>query len=176
MAWAACHADTTIGGSGSSSGTASPPIDVGCGIVGGCVDYSCVTGTVSFAKDVIPIFQRSCNFDSCHASTSAQPAESLTLGANVMDGKMSAADVTAVRDGLVDRASKRSTLKLVAPGDPGKSWLCAKIGADVGSCPAIDATCTPKGCGTSMPQNNPALGTADVVTIVRWVKAGAKND
>ncbi len=142
-----------------------------------CADFGAVTGTVSFSKNVIPIFQRACNFDACHAATSSQPQEGLALGNNVMDGTMAAKDIATVHDDIVGKNSKRSTLHLVEASDPSRSWLVAKIRyEDFADCAAVSGSCTPKGCGGRMPQNNPPLSDADVNTIVAWVKGGAKND
>jgi hypothetical protein len=143
---------------------------------GGCADFSAVTNTVSFKKDVIPLMQRACNFDACHASTSTQPQEGLELGSNMMDGAMTDMAIAAVHGNLIGKTAKRSTLKLVEPGSPDKSWLVAKVRyANFADCPAVSGTCTPKGCGAQMPQNQP-LPDADINIFVAWVKGGAKND
>jgi hypothetical protein len=144
---------------------------------GGCVDYTMVSGSVSFKDDDIPIFPRACAFSACHDSSSASPQEDLPLATPANDGPMTAEQITAVHDALVDSDSVRSSLKMVAPGDPGASWLQAKLEfANFSDCAAIRSTCAPKGCGVRMPQNSPALEASEREIIAQWIKAGAKND
>ncbi len=145
---------------------------------GACIEFSSVTNTVSFSKNVIPIFQSSCNFSACHDGSLNQPQEGLDLGINKeTGGMMTAAQITAVHDSIVGKSAKRSTLHIVEPGSPEKSWLIAKVTYDdFAICPSISKSCTAKGCGNREPENSPPLDQNSINTLVAWVKGGAKND
>ncbi len=161
-----------------SSPIAPPPTGAGC------VDFAKVAAAApSFKTDVVPIFQRSCAFKDCHSSEVANPpGEGLKLGRGATNGmplpQMSDAEIAAVHDGVVNRASARSSLVTVAPGDPGKSWLIAKVAyQDLAiDCAAVAASCAGKGCGDPMPRGESQLSQKNRDILVNWVKNGAKND
>lgn len=140
---------------------------------GACIDYSAVSGSPSFANDVMPIFQQSCNFSSCHSSAIPSPQEDLALGPE--NGiQVTQADLDAVHGAIVGAASVRSSMNLVTAGDPANSWLLAKVEyepADLGTC----AVCTPP-CGDRMPVSSPALSDAALNTLRAWIKDGAQNN
>jgi len=142
----------------------------------GCVEFASAKTNVSFKKDVVPVFQLSCNFSSCHSSESSSPQENLALGAP-NGSAMTDEDIKAVHDAIVSGTSERSSLSMVEPGAPEKSWLLAKIAySSFGACEAIKSTCAPEGCGTRMPLNSPALDPAAVDAIAGWIKEGALNN
>ncbi len=142
----------------------------------GCLDFATAKSGASFKSDVMPIFQRSCNFSACHNSEASTPQEGLGLGAP--NGITQTDDeLKAVRDAIVGATSERSSLAMVEAGSPETSWLMAKIAySKFTACAAISDTCAPAGCGTRMPLNSPALDAADVDTIAGWIKDGALNN
>jgi hypothetical protein len=168
----------SVGCSSTDGGTST-----GSGSTGGCRDYSKLSGTKSFKNDVMPIFQRACNFSSCHSSDATKGQEGLQLGkpSDAM-GKplpMTDPDIAKVHTGIVNRASSESSLVTVALGDPSKSWLAAKIEYIdmVKECPSVAATCKgSKGCGGLMPSGPDKLPAAEIDTIAIWIKDGAKNN
>ena len=138
-----------------------------------CVDYSGVSGEVSFADDVIPLFQQSCTISgSCHLSGSAAPAEGLELGLKNTD-TMTEADIDAVYNAIVNVDSKAAEMKLVKEGEPAQSFLLAKCEySDFAVCDTV--TCAPKGCGSQMPLGAP-MSDARINILRQWIKAGAKR-
>ncbi len=135
-----------------------------------CADYAppasfdAQTPTVSFSRDVMPIFAQSCSFSSCHGS-SAGSANGVFLGGT---------DASLVHQAIVDvRSSKLPEMSFVKPGDPRESFLLRKM--DGSQC-ALDARCTGGTCGQSMPQNDTTLPIETRDTVRRWIAQGAKND
>ncbi|MBM4359106.1 MAG: hypothetical protein FJ096_13455 [Deltaproteobacteria bacterium] len=162
---AACSGSETGGDATTSTGSGTPS---------GCLDYVDAKTGVSFKDDVIPIFQLSCNFSACHGSTSSSPQEGLALGLGNSD-PMSDAEIKEVYDGLVGVDASRSSLPLVTKGDPGKSWLLAKVSySSFASCDAVKNACSAKGCGSRMPQQ--PLEADAIATIAGWIKEGAENN
>ncbi len=154
-----------------------------------CVDYASKgTAAASFSHDVLPIFQRSCNFRNCHGSDPTySPAEGLDLGKGMLCADplnspcsadpMSSGDIAKVEERLVHAPSHRSALELVTPGDPGASWLMAKLDYEsFNDCARVKSQCKPKGCGQPMPMNSPVLDQAERAAIAGWIKGGAKAD
>lgn len=120
--------------------------------------------TVSFAKDVMPIFGQSCAFASCHGSASGS-ANGVFLGGG---------DPALVHQAIVDvRSTKLPTMPLVKAGDPRESFLMRKM--DGSQC-ALDPQCTESDCGQSMPKNDALLSSDARDTVRRWIAQGAKND
>ncbi len=136
---------------------------------GGCREDAVPAGfdattPTSFAKDVMPVFETSCAFSSCHGSN-AGSANGIYLGSS---------DPAATRKALLDtKAERLPSMPLVTPGDPGKSFLVRKI---EGTQCALDAQCTGGTCGRSMPQGQDLLPEAARFAIRRWVAQGAKED
>jgi hypothetical protein len=134
-----------------------------------CVDYQppagfdATTPAVSFSKDVMPVFLRSCAFSTCHGSSVGR-ANGVFLGN----------DAARVHAAAVNVASEElTTMRLVTPGNPAGSYLMRKM--DGSQC-LLDAQCSGGSCQESMPRNQAPLdvGTRDVVR--RWIAQGAKND
>jgi hypothetical protein len=165
----ACGDDDGGGGSGASSG-------------GGCVDYSsvdtnaCNGGACTLEPIVTDVFQGGCNFVSCHSSMSPSPQEGLALGPQT--GAPSSGDLDAIHAAIVNGQSKRSSLSLVVPGDPAKSWLLAKVEykfSPTSGCAEVDGTCSSgKGCGTQMPQGQAWPADDPRIAMLRaWIAGGA---
>jgi PKD domain-containing protein/cytochrome c len=109
-------------------------------------------GTVDFATDIQPIFNRSC---SCH--TTLNPQGGLVLKEGLSYGA------------LVGVASaQRPQLLRVKPGDPEASYLFIKIDPS----PASRAQLS----GDLMPLELPPLTADDVATIRRWIEEGAARE
>jgi hypothetical protein len=118
---------------------------------------------VSFSKDVAPIFASSCALPSCHGS------RGLSNGVYLGDD-----DPAKTHEALVDApAGELPEAKLVASGDPKKSFLMRKLDGD--QC-LFDARCTGASCGASMPKGGAPLPVATRDAIRRWIAQGAKND
>lgn len=135
-----------------------------------CTDYSppasfdAQNPKVAFAKDVLPIFTRSCAFTSCHGSATGS-SNGVFLGGT---------DPTRVHQAIVDvRSGKLPTMPFVKPNDPRESFLLRKVD---GSHCVLDAQCTEANCGVSMPRNDDTLPIEERDVIRRWIAQGAKND
>ena len=164
-----------------------------------CVDYTTVDtqacgGPCSFATDVMPIFQFSCNLSgSCHTNRVALPAgEGLVLGPPAVDDNdmpvtPTQEEIDAVHGIIVNGTSVRSTMPVVKPGDLANSWLMVKLeytdmtkwgdpGAEV--CEEAFQACdsTSKGCGIAMPWNSPQLEPNRLAIVRAWIAAGAQNN
>lgn len=109
------------------------------------------------ADDVDAIFARSCALGGCHLS--GPGAGGLVLGRTP----------ATWRAALIDVPSQQSpSLPLVAPGDPGASWLVAKLAGQL-----CDASCDRAlGCGGPMPPGAP-LTELERATIAAWIAEGA---
>jgi hypothetical protein len=147
------------------------------------------SGTVSFSKDVIPVFQMSCTLSSvCHGQMGNSGEENLYLGLNVGGGTMS--DIQAVYQGLMGATAKEDTaLKLVAPSDPTNSYLWQKVSnsqamlnSTLGSaCMKTNSMCsnctTAFGpCGATMPYSGEPLPASTLCKIQNWIQQGAQNN
>lgn len=141
-----------VGGSTAASGGAS-------GI--GCFDYASFSPTaVSFGQDVMPLFQSKCA--QCHNDTSA----STYYGPNA----------AVVYDKLLNGTPKQAPhLKFVAPNDPVRSYMLAKVeyANPGGTCSLVQ--CSEPGCELSAPPGNP-LSEAERGILRSWVMSGAVND
>ncbi len=119
--------------------------------------------TVSMKTDVQPIFDRSCTFSSCHGTGSGK----MTL----VQGDSSKSRMALVG---VDAPEMPGT-KLVAPGEPGNSWMMKKLDGDVclsaSKCTTVDGN-----CGDTMPQNGDLLDVAERDKIRRWIAQGANDN
>jgi hypothetical protein len=132
-------------GCGSDDATCAPPPDVAA------------VGPVT-AENVTSILERSCALGGCHLG--APGSAGLVLGRTTAEWRAAMVSVPS---------RQNPALPLIAPGDPARSWLVAKIyGA------FCDAPCDqPGGCGGAMP---PGVKLSDVerATIVAWIADGAQ--
>ncbi len=147
--------------------------------------HSCadLTQSVSFKSDIQPIFNMSCAIagSTCHGDPALQKMESKTgqvwLGLPVDAG---APDSSAVLMGIVGvKSPENPGMDLVAPGDPGNSYLMHKLDYDecqyASACNATSNSIFAN-CGLGMPYN---AGTLDIPTrdkIRAWIAQGAKNN
>jgi hypothetical protein len=174
-------------GCSSGSASSSPGDDGGptcsedAGQTGSCTPYvSCAdltTPTVSFSKDVLPVFNNSCGIggQQCHGDPMVGHTGQPYLGQSP-----GTPDVAAILAGIVGQPAEEDTqFSLVAAGDPAKSYLMHKVDGD--ACryaKECNATGDPlfKNCGSQMPFNAGSLSLAQRDTIRRWIAQGAKND
>ena len=171
LAAAACDPETGPPGvDGGAGGNGS-----GGGVSFGCFDYEgFLPKQVSFEKDVLPIFQQTCNLVLCHSSDSPAPREGLVLGPQYGQ-PVTAADVDTVHGGLVGVAAKRApNMVLVEPSDPLRSFLMAKLEYDDPSA-CSEVECGPDGCGTRQPPVVMPLYEDQLVVIRSWILAGASK-
>ena len=165
---------TTATGAGGSTGTGTGT--GGAASTGSCFDYASYDGTTpatTFKAEVLPVLRRSCGLStSCHGAESA-PAGQPYLGPAQSAGDITAAQIQAIFDQNVGvAATKEPAMKLVAPGDPAKSFLMHKL--DGPTCDTL-ACAAAKACGAQMPQGS-ALDPAERDLVRRWIAQGAKND
>ena len=134
-----------------------------------CNDYAppatfdALSPAVSFSKDVLPIFARSCAFSTCHGSTTG-PANGVFLG---RDGPRVHAAVVNVKGDELD------SMPFVSPGNPRESYLMRKM--DGSQC-ALDEKCKGASCQGSMPKGDAPLELPTRDIVRRWIAQGAKND
>jgi hypothetical protein len=123
--------------------------------------------TVDFCADVLPIFVTKCSDPSCHGA-SETAASSLVLASS--EGvRITARDRVAQGSNTAARANTPeptpslfgANMALIAPGDPGSSWLMYKIElaphpvADAGPAPPV--VCTPPEGAPPIPSPAPPL-------------------
>lgn len=120
--------------------------------------------TVSFSKDITPIFKTSCAFTACHGLQGSN--NGVFLGES--------GGPAAVHASLVGRrSSKLQRMDLVKAGDPRESFVMRKL--DGSQC-VLDSECTGGTCGDSMPRREETLPLEERDKIRRWIAQGAKND
>ncbi len=146
------------GGAGSGSGGASSP---GGGAPTGCFDYASFTPTaVSFQGDVMPIFAARCQ--ECHDDTTA----STYYGA----------DAAIVHDKLLNGVPNQAPhLAFVAPNDPLRSYMLAKVEYPIPGGTCSEVQCNEPGCELSAPPGNP-LPEGERAVLRSWIMNGAAND
>lgn len=111
----------------------------------------CTSTTVSFSKDVQPIFSASCALRGCHGATS--PKEGLDLSSG------------AAYSNLVNVAAHECSNRLrVKPGDPAASYVMNKL-MGVSLC-----------SGSQMPKAGSSLPKAEINSIGAWICSGAPNN
>ena len=169
---------TSTGGAGGAGGTSAG----GAGGAGGgqntnCIDHStfdAMTPTVSFANDVLPVFQTSCGISAaCHGDPNAPNANRPFLGPN-KNTTATADDIANIFAGIafVPSASEPA-MNRVTPGDPEHSFMLYKLDHDL-ECSKLQCAASAN-CGGTMPQGaqDPIPGRDNVR---RWIAQGAKND
>ncbi len=181
LALTACFSDdslaTTDGGDAGadaadvmSADTASEPMP--------CTPYVSDAGlmspTVTYSKDVAPIFDLSCAVGgaNCHGDVSVKNLGRPFLG--LRDGGVDAASLIAGIVGV--KSVEDPSMNEITAGDPKQSFLMHKMDADQG-CFAAD--CANNGtpytdCGGLMPSLNPILDQPTRDTVRRWIAQGAQ--
>jgi hypothetical protein len=142
----------------------------------GCFDTACWTEQEgrSFRNDVLPILERSCALSSaCHGDPSS-PSSSAGyrpyLGS--VDEQAEPSDVAAILAVLVGQTSPSSSLALVEPGQPERSYLMHKVDGSLG-CSAAD--CGDR-CGKAMPDPGSLLPLEERNAMRDWIVQGALDN
>lgn len=124
-----------------------------------------LTPAVSFSRDVVPIFDRSCVFSDCHNTISQN---------GLVIGDPLRIDARTAHANIVGKASVAlPAMPYVTPGNPRESFLMHKL--DGSQC-TLDARCVQGNCGGPMPRNGDLLGEDERNVVRRWIAQGAKND
>jgi len=159
------------GGANGGNCTASTPPFVSCADL--------AAPTVSFASDVLPVFQTSCGIAgaTCHgnpmvnAKATGQPYLGMPTGGT---------DAGQVLAGIVGVPSAEDPqMNNVTAGQPAQSWLMHKLDGD--QC-LYAAQCKATGnpvfanCGLQQPYSSGVLDLATRDTIRRWIAQGAKDN
>ncbi len=134
-----------------------------------CAEYTPPAGfdantpTVSLKNDVVPIWNASCAFTSCHGATS---------GAN--NGMYVGPDTARfVKESVGQPAQQLPSMPFVTAGDPKKSYLMKKLDGD--TC-VVDKQCVGGSCLDPMPKATAPLTQNQRDTIRRWIAQGAKDN
>ena len=140
------------------------------------------SGGVSFANEIIPLFESSCDQSQaqCHGDPSVTsgnawgPARPY-LGPS--SGVVAPAAAGMIRAGIVGiKSAEDPSMNLVTPGDPSESYLFYKVSWTQGS---LDAQCvTDAGCGNNMPSSTTKgkmtqLAPSDLDVLEAWIAEGA---
>jgi hypothetical protein len=127
----------------------------------GCYDYAAFTPrAVRFSADVMPLFQARCA--RCHND----PSASTYYGSNaaLVHSKL-----------LTGTPVQAPALKFVAPNDPLRSYMLAKVEYTNpgGTCSLVQ--CSAPGCNLYAPPGM-MLPEAEKAVLRSWIMTGAKND
>ena len=173
---AACSKSGSSGSAGAGGGSTE----------GGCFDYTGFDGTtptVTFAADVLPIFQNSCGLSmSCHGANPPTVPSQMFLGP-ALPAMASSTDIAAIFAGTVSvKSVDDPDMDIIDPGSPEDSFLMYKVDTDPANTNGV--TCSTLTCSTStstpclsgMPLDGTQLSLTDRDTIRRWIAQGAKND
>jgi hypothetical protein len=150
-----CSSSSPAGG-GADSGADTNPGDL-------------TTPVTTLRANVMPLFNMSCSFSSCHGSVTASKG-GIFLGAQGANG-MDAAQVRKLLVGV--NADEIPTMPYVTAGDPTKSFLMHKMDGDQAT---LASQCAPPGCQGTMPQGNDPLPAAERNIIRRWIAQGALDN
>jgi hypothetical protein len=147
-------------------------------------DGGCGSASVSFMRDVMPIFQTTCTLSSvCHGQMNNAAEEDLYLGENA-----GGASPSAVFGGLVGVRSKEDpSMNLVTAGSLGNSYLWHKLIGDQNTNAAVQTGCaqapsqcadctTQAHCGAQEPYLSAGLPADELCTIQSWIDEGAPNN
>lgn len=139
-----------------------------------CTDFSGVSGSPSFANDVMPIFSLSCALSSsCHQTPTGK--EDLVLGQAMADGPPDQMLIDEVHALIVGAASTESSLPRVDAGNPSGSWLLVKMACDQDELVEVEPSCTSPDC-EPMPPPSGGLDAERIETVAAWIASGAPNN
>lgn len=142
----------------------------------------CVTGSalqspsVSFAKDIQPIWNASCAISgaTCHGSTATDPKTTGQIYLGSIDGGVAASDILPK---IVGQPSpENGQMDIIKAGDPANSYLMHKLDGDeclyAKTCNATQNAIFAN-CGIQMPFNSGVLDQDSRDKIRRWIAQGA---
>src|SRR5262249_60108250 len=114
--------------------------------------------TVQFSTNIQPLFTRSCATSSaCHSGP--VPAQNLNLTAGQAYGNIVGVPATEVRQ------------QLVAPGNPGRSYLLTKVEGG----PGLVQSQMPIGC-PGVPQQGVCFTNDQITALQTWISQCAQNN
>lgn len=162
------------GGSSSGGGSGSGGGDAGCQAYTSDADLT--MPTVSFANQIMPVFQASCGIAgaTCHGNPNVA-----SMGRPFLDYPDGGANAGMVLAAIVGKPSTEDPqMDVIKAGDPANSFLMHKLDGD--QC-TLAAACAKGGspypdCGLQMPYSSPPLDQATRDTIRRWIAQGASNN
>jgi hypothetical protein len=134
---------------------------------------------VSFKKDVMPIFHANCA--GCHKGGGNGTPNALALGD--ADGGLGPSEILPKLVGA--KAVEAPDLDLIAPGDPGNSYLMHKMDGDAcmlaAQCNSGSLGSMYPNCGGMMPpvkapSTTPKLVSATRDTVRAWIHQGAQDN
>jgi hypothetical protein len=141
-------------------------------------DADLTTPAVSFATDVLPIFQNNCGASlSCHVKDGAEAPVLSVLRSP--DGGIGELDAAGVVQSLVGIPSLEDPgMDLVTANDPANSFMMHKLDGDectlVAGCARTLTTYS--NCGIPMPFAEDSLEAGTRDTVRRWIAQGANSN
>jgi hypothetical protein len=181
-----------LGMAGCSSGAGAPVADAGApGADAFAADAGDAEGdgateggeaaaSVSFAQDVMPIFQHSCATGGamCHGDPSVATDGQGTGGNRAYLGPpYVAGDPTSILAGLVGQPSfEDPSMNVVTAGSPETSYLMLKMDGALAPLAAACASGDLGKCGAAMPLSEQPLPQAIRDTVRSWIAQGALNN
>ncbi len=140
---------------------------------------------VSFANDVMPIFQQNCTQSNvCHGQMNLAVVENLYLG--ISSPTVDPATTKSVYDELVGvKSVEDPAMNLVTADNAETSYLVHKLNGDqnmfdaecakAGKCTSVNCTIQMP-CGAPMPYDAEMLSGMSLQQITDWINQGAKNN
>jgi hypothetical protein len=151
----------------------------------------CASASVSFQKDVVPVFAANCSTSSiCHGQMNQAGVENLYLGPSASGGANSPSDLASIHAGLVGvKSVEDPSMNIVTPGDLEHSFLWHKVDGDENSDSTVVSGCQPQAngpnpcsdclpvapCGVQMPLGG-ALEPSAICVLQNWITSGAMNN
>jgi hypothetical protein len=151
----------------------------------------CASASVSFQRDVVPLFAANCTSGTiCHGQMNQPGVENLYLGPSASGGANGPSDLATIYAGLVGMKSVEDpSMDIVTAGDLEQSFLWHKIEGDENSDPTVVSGCAPQAsgpnpcsdcvpaapCGVQMPLGN-ALEPSAICILQNWITQGAMNN
>jgi hypothetical protein len=171
-----CVAATAILGAAAAC-SSSPPEATG----ETCTPYTStadLSQPVSFRKDVMPVFLASCGGCHKHGMNTTPNSLALSLG----DAGVEPDELVTKLVGV--KSAEVPDMDLIAPGDPGNSYLMHKIDNDqctlTAECNAGALGSKYPDCGKAMPpvpaSSPPKLSVATRDLVRAWIHQGAQNN
>ena len=171
-----------ITGAGCGHSSSSAGDSVTCAQPAGCAQPGPGTTqlsspSVSFASDVVPLFETSCATSTlCHQGLTGSAVPSMSL-LFLGTGMGAAADSPSIYSALPVPSHELPSMSYVTPGDPGTSYLMHKMDGDQcqfeSTCAIMPASTTP--CGAVMPIPC-ALADDQRDVVRRWIAQGALDN